>query len=190
MGPPNRSTIRWVRYTAAEMCDAYSPMTPTATRRARQLRIAIDMDEVIADSLAELVRRYNATFGTQVSREDLRGRHLEDCVPVDHRDAVESMLDATFFEDLVPLPGAQDVIRELSARYEVFIVSAAMDVPCSFDAKCPLAPAALRVHPRVAHRVLRRQEHRRCRLPHRRPGAALRSLQRPAAAVLGAAQRR
>jgi len=93
------------------------------------------MDEVIADSLTELVRRYNATFGTQVSREDLRGRHLEDCVPVDHRDAVESMLDATFFEDLVPLPGAQDVIRELSARYEVFIVSAAMDVPCSFDAK-------------------------------------------------------
>jgi 5'(3')-deoxyribonucleotidase len=45
------------------------------------------------------------------------------------------MFDATFFEDLELLPDCQSVIRELTGRYEVFIVSAAMDVPLSFDAK-------------------------------------------------------
>jgi 5'-nucleotidase len=45
------------------------------------------------------------------------------------------MLDASFFEDLAVLPDCQDVVRELADRYEVFIASAAMDVPCSFDAK-------------------------------------------------------
>ena len=29
----------------------------------RRLRIAIDMDEVMADALAEHLRRYNAAFG-------------------------------------------------------------------------------------------------------------------------------
>ena len=33
------------------------------------------------------------------------------------------------------LPECQAVVRELAERYEVFVASAAMDVPCSFDAK-------------------------------------------------------
>src|SRR5258707_6172220 len=33
------------------------------------------------------------------------------------------------------MPVCQAVVRELAARHDVFIVSAAMDVPCSFDAK-------------------------------------------------------
>ena len=45
------------------------------------------------------------------------------------------MLDASFFEDLAVLPDCQEVVRELAGRYDVFIASAAMDVPCSFDAK-------------------------------------------------------
>ena len=101
----------------------------------QRLRIAIDMDEVMADALSEHVRRYNERFGADVKIADLTGRHLEDCVPPEHREAAESMFDATFFEDLELLPDCQAVIRELTNRYEVFIVSAAMDVPLSFDAK-------------------------------------------------------
>ncbi len=33
------------------------------------------------------------------------------------------------------MPDCQDVIAELAERHDVFIVTAAMDVPCSFDAK-------------------------------------------------------
>jgi 5'-nucleotidase len=101
----------------------------------RRLRIAIDMDEVIADALAEHVHRYNTAYGTRFTPADLRGRQLEDCVPPAHRAAAEAMLDASFFADLAVLPDSQAVVRELAERHEVFIASAAMDVPCSFAAK-------------------------------------------------------
>jgi 5'(3')-deoxyribonucleotidase len=101
----------------------------------RRLRIAIDMDEVVADALAEHLRRCNAAFGAQLTIDHLQGRHLEDGVPAAHREAAIALIDASFFEDLAVMPDAQEVIRELAARHDVFIVSAAMDVPCSFDAK-------------------------------------------------------
>jgi 5'(3')-deoxyribonucleotidase/uncharacterized protein with PQ loop repeat len=105
------------------------------TPEGRRLRIAIDMDEVMADALGEHLRRYNAAFGTALSAGDLTGRHLEDCIPEAHRDAAEALLDASFFADLAVLPDCQDVIRELCEHHDVFIASAAMDVPCSFEAK-------------------------------------------------------
>jgi 5'(3')-deoxyribonucleotidase/uncharacterized protein with PQ loop repeat len=115
----------------------------------RRLRIAIDMDEVMADALTEHVRRYNAAFSEQLTSAELRGRHLEDWIPPARRAAVEAMLDASFFADLAVMPDCQDVIRELAGRHDVFIVSAAMDVPISFDAKFrwlqrhfPFIPAA------------------------------------------------
>jgi 5'-nucleotidase len=104
-------------------------------RGARRLRIAIDMDDVMADALGEHLRRYNTAYGTHVTPADLRGRHLEDCVPPAHRAAAEAMLDGSFFADLAVLPDCQAVVRELADRHEVCIASAAMDVPCSFAAK-------------------------------------------------------
>jgi 5'(3')-deoxyribonucleotidase len=101
----------------------------------RRLRIAIDMDEVMADALAEHVRRYNTAFGAQVVIDDLQSRHLEDLIPAAHRQAAEDLLDASFFADLAVMPDCQEVVRELAACHDVFIVTAAMDVPSSFDAK-------------------------------------------------------
>jgi 5'-nucleotidase len=101
----------------------------------QRLRIAIDMDEVMADALAEHVRRYNATFGATLAIADLRGHDLEDWIAPAEREAVEAMLDASFFTDLAVMPDCQEVVRELAARYDVLVVTAAMDVPCSFDAK-------------------------------------------------------
>jgi 5'(3')-deoxyribonucleotidase len=118
-----------------EMMSAERALESTPAARPRRVRIAVDMDEVIADALAEHLRRYNATFGAALDMADVRGRHLEDCVPLAHREAALAMVDASFFEDLAVMPGASEVLRELSERHDVFIVSAAMDVPCSFNAK-------------------------------------------------------
>ena len=101
----------------------------------RRQRIAIDMDEVMADALTEHLRRYNAAYGTNLTPAQLTGRHLEQCIPPAHREAADAMHDASFFEELAVLPDCQEVVRELAHRYEVFIATAAMDVPCSFDAK-------------------------------------------------------
>ena len=105
------------------------------TATPRRLRIAIDMDEVMADALAEHLRRYNVAFGTELTSQTLKGWHLEHAVPPAHRAAAEAMIDADFFEDLAVLPECREVVGELAARHDVFVVTAAMDVPCSFDAK-------------------------------------------------------
>ena len=124
---------------AITLVSAIVVMKVAADRRAagspRRLRIAIDMDEVMADALSEHLTRYNAAFGAALTAGNLRGRHLEDCVPAERRQAAVDMIDGSFFEDLAVLPDCQQVIAELAARHEVVIASAAMEVPCSFDAK-------------------------------------------------------
>jgi 5'(3')-deoxyribonucleotidase/uncharacterized protein with PQ loop repeat len=108
---------------------------PVSTEKKR-LRIAIDMDETIADSLKEHIRRYNSEFAEKIAADDLHGKHLEEFVPLDRSDAVRRMIrDESFFECLGVIEEAQQVVGELAREYEVFIVSAAMEIPESFAAK-------------------------------------------------------
>jgi 5'(3')-deoxyribonucleotidase/uncharacterized protein with PQ loop repeat len=102
----------------------------------RRLRIAIDMDEVVADTLAKQLQAYNATFGTHLGAEDVAGRGLWASVPDEHGSALRDMvLEPGFFRDIDPFEGCREVVRDLAERYEVFIASAATEVPTSFGAK-------------------------------------------------------
>jgi 5'(3')-deoxyribonucleotidase/uncharacterized protein with PQ loop repeat len=103
---------------------------------SRRLRIAIDMDEVIADSLGKHLRAHNHAFGARLTRADLGGRSLEEAVPPSQAEATGQLVLAPgFFRDLEPIEGSRDVVRRLSERYEVFIATAAMEVPTSFADK-------------------------------------------------------
>ena len=99
-------------------------------------RIGIDMDEVIADTLGEVITRYNHEYGTAHSKADLAGKRFWETIPVEHRKKMsEFFVDGTIFEDLPLFDHSQDVVLELTGRYEVFITTAAMEVPSSFNAK-------------------------------------------------------
>ena len=99
-------------------------------------RICVDMDEVMADTLAEHLRRYNEKFDEQIITDDLWGKGLWDVVAHDRQADLRALLDAEdFFEDLPVMPDSQQVLRELSERYEIFIATAAMTVPNSFGPK-------------------------------------------------------
>jgi 5'(3')-deoxyribonucleotidase len=98
-------------------------------------RIAIDMDEVIADALTEHLARCSAAFGRPFTPEMARGRFMEAVVEPHEVERALALVDASFFAGLAVMPGAQEVVRELSEHHEVFIATAAMDVPVSFDAK-------------------------------------------------------
>ena len=99
-------------------------------------RIAVDMDEVMADAVAEHLRRYNRDFDEQLTVADLEGKWLWDVVQMDRHAALEAYLRSEdFFAVLSVMPNAQRVLRALQTRYEVFIATAAMEVPTSFVAK-------------------------------------------------------
>jgi 5'(3')-deoxyribonucleotidase len=100
------------------------------------LRICVDMDEVMADTLAEHLRRYNQTFDEAVTPDDLVGKGLWEITPLDRQQQLRAFLDAEdFFEDLVLMPGAQEVLKALSSRFEIFIATQAMTVPNSLGPK-------------------------------------------------------
>ncbi len=99
-------------------------------------RICVDMDEVMADTLSEHLRRYNDEFDEALTPEDLVGKGLWEVAPLDRQKQVRALLDAEdFFEDLPLMPGAQEVLKELTARFDVFIATQAMTVPNSLGPK-------------------------------------------------------
>ncbi|MGA7157902.1 MAG: 5'-3'-deoxyribonucleotidase [Acidobacteriaceae bacterium] len=102
--------------------------------------IAVDMDEVIADALGEHLRRYNRDHASAarpaITLDDLRGRRLWQVAPPEHHPLIDNYLrDHDFFRVLRVMPDAQRVLQRLQSRYDIFIASAAMEVPTSFVAK-------------------------------------------------------
>jgi len=99
-------------------------------------RICVDMDEVMADTLAEHLRRYNQTFDEDVTLDDLAGKGLWEIAPLDRQAQLRAFLDAEdFFEVLDVIPDSQRVLEQLSARFEIFIATQAMVVPNSLGPK-------------------------------------------------------
>jgi 5'(3')-deoxyribonucleotidase len=94
------------------------------------------MDEVMADALGEHLHRYNKHYNEQLTTDDLAGKWLWDVVATDRHSVLDSYLRSEdFFEVLEVMPDAQRVVRRLQMNYEVFIATAAMEVPTSFQQK-------------------------------------------------------
>jgi 5'(3')-deoxyribonucleotidase len=98
--------------------------------------ICVDMDEVIADALGEHLHRYNRDFRERITRADLEGQWLWEFVPPERQEALtEYLMSEDFFAVLRVMPHAQRVLERLQSRYEIYIATAAMEVPSSFNAK-------------------------------------------------------
>jgi len=102
----------------------------------RRLRVAVDMDEVIADSLAHHLSLYNQATGENVSAELIREKGVGGAIPAKHRALFDRFPhEEGFFDNLGVIVNSQEALQQLSTEYDVFITSAAMEVPHSFGAK-------------------------------------------------------
>jgi 5'(3')-deoxyribonucleotidase len=94
------------------------------------------MDEVMADALAEHLLRYNRDHNENLTMADLQGKRLWDVVSSDRHGSLEGHLRSDdFFESLAVMPESQRVMRRLTMNYDVYIATAAMEVPTSFHQK-------------------------------------------------------
>jgi 5'(3')-deoxyribonucleotidase len=94
------------------------------------------MDEVMADTFQYCLDLYNAEFQRDLTPACFEGKHLFEVIEPAHRARVRGYFgEHEFFANISVMEGALEVVQELSERHEVFVVSAAMDVPCSFAAK-------------------------------------------------------
>jgi len=99
-------------------------------------RIIIDMDEVIADPMGDMIDWYSKQYEQQVNHDQMLVGSWLKGFPEEHQQLVmDRLLSPGFFRNLPVMKDSVDVIRELNKKYEVFIVSAAMEFPNSLKDK-------------------------------------------------------
>ncbi len=99
-------------------------------------RIIIDMDEVIADPMGDMIDWYRKQYGREVDYEKMKGGSWVRGFPdYDHVLVKDRLMAPGFFRNLPVMKGSVDVLRELNKAYEVFIVSAATEFPNSLKDK-------------------------------------------------------
>jgi len=96
-------------------------------------RIAIDMDEVLAQVEPKLRDLYRQETGHTLTREEILGTKIY------HLPGTENLrshlFEQGFFIDLPVMEGAQAAVRELLQDYEIFVVTAAQEFRYSLEEK-------------------------------------------------------
>lgn len=99
-------------------------------------RIAIDMDQVMADlavSFGELYKKeYQVEFD---SVEEYLAEHPEFDLVSTIKELYPLINTYEFCRHLPVMKDAPNVLREISEHYEIYIATAAMEIPNSFQAK-------------------------------------------------------
>ena len=97
-------------------------------------RIAIDMDEVVADVLPKFLNLFEQINGRRPAEEEHRGKKLYQLPGGEN--LREALYHKGFFADLSLLQGAQEGVNTLlSQGYEIFFVTAAQEFRNSLEDK-------------------------------------------------------
>jgi 5'(3')-deoxyribonucleotidase/uncharacterized protein with PQ loop repeat len=113
-----------------------NPPAKKLDARKRRLRIAVDMDEVIADAFGKHLRHYNQRVGANLTPDMVAEKGLGAVIPAERREEFHAIPHAEgFFADIELIAGSREALLELSRHHDIFITSAAMEVPGSFADK-------------------------------------------------------
>ncbi len=99
-------------------------------------RVIVDMDEVIADPMGDMITWYKKEYELDVDYSKMIGGSWLKGFPEQHQPIVrERLLSPGFFRNLSVMENSVEVLKEINERYELFIVSAAMEFPNSLKEK-------------------------------------------------------
>lgn len=99
-------------------------------------RVIVDMDEVIADPMNEMIGWYRKKYEMDVDWDKMLVGSWVKGFPDEHQSLImERILSPGFFRNLPVIADSVDVLKEMNQRYEMFIVSAATEFPNSLKDK-------------------------------------------------------
>lgn len=99
-------------------------------------RIAIDMDDVMADTYGKFCQIYLAAEAPRYTMEELREKSFHELLNQEEFKALfKNVYTPGFFTDIDVMEGAQETIARLTERYEIFVATAAMEFPNSLREK-------------------------------------------------------
>ncbi|MEO8793869.1 MAG: 5'(3')-deoxyribonucleotidase [Daejeonella sp.] len=94
----------------------------------KKLRLAVDMDEVLADPLSKFISLYNRDYNVPLDLKISPGNEMYHHVPEHARDKWNDYINEEgFFKDLPVIENSQQVMLALQEKYDVYIVSAALE---------------------------------------------------------------
>ena len=100
------------------------------------MRIIIDMDDVLADASSKVLSIFNQINETNIKPSFFDDKSFYEYVnSPKFKPFITYIYEPGFFSDLKVFPDAQEVVKELSKKHEVFIVSAATEFPNSLKEK-------------------------------------------------------
>jgi 5'(3')-deoxyribonucleotidase len=93
------------------------------------------MDDVLADATGQFIHFYQKEFGVLVRRDALNNKNEAEGFPGHHEVVSSFVFRKDFFGTMAVNENSQEVMKKLNQKYEVFIVSSAMEFPNSLNEK-------------------------------------------------------
>jgi 5'(3')-deoxyribonucleotidase len=93
------------------------------------------MDDVLADATGQFIDYYEKEFGVRIDRAVLDGKEEGEGFPDNHSKLKEFIFQPNFFRTMQVNTNSQQVLEKLNKKYELFIVSAAIEFPQSLPEK-------------------------------------------------------
>jgi uncharacterized HAD superfamily protein len=91
------------------------------------MKIGIDIDDVLADSLPHYTRAFNQRFGLQIDLSDAAWRIFDRFPRISHQEADDffsELIEAGFFSSRPLLPGAKEAVESLAKEgHRLFIIT-------------------------------------------------------------------
>ena len=98
--------------------------------------IAIDMDQVITNMYRKMAVTYNELFGANYTEDEFLRAPQDSMTREQLKLLFEKLNEPDYYRDMDLMdPDAVEVIRELNERFDIYIATAAMEIPGSFNAK-------------------------------------------------------
>jgi 5'-nucleotidase len=95
--------------------------------------LAVDMDGVIADTIANFITWYERDYGVRIELEAFEGKPEAEGLPDNM--VRKYVVTPGFFRSVPVMKGAREALLELSEIFDIYIVSAAMEFPQSLFEK-------------------------------------------------------
>ena len=94
-------------------------------------RISVDMDGVIANVYSQFIQMHEAEFGEVLPSAAIDGKPEKEAF----LHAMKYVTSPGFFFNAPVIENSQAVLQKLNERYDLFVVSAAMEFPASLPEK-------------------------------------------------------
>jgi 5'-nucleotidase len=98
-------------------------------------RLIVDMDDVMADATGQFIDYYEKEFGLRIDRAILNGKGEGEGFPANHDKIAQFPYRDNFFRTMSVNESCREVMEKLNKKYQVFVVSAAMEFPKSLTEK-------------------------------------------------------